>query len=66
MEAKTEAPLPVIGASPNAGGVFYAFGFSGHGFQLIPIVGAILTDLIVHGATSRQINAFSPKRLMQR
>lgn len=64
MEAKTRDLIPVIGPSPNAPGVFHAFGFSGHGFQLVPVVGAILCDLVVRGATSRQIAAFAPERLM--
>ena len=66
MEAKTEDHLPVIGASPNASGVFHAFGFSGHGFQLVPVVGAILADLVVHGGTNRPIAALSAERLMGR
>ncbi|UUZ73222.1 FAD-binding oxidoreductase [Polaromonas sp. P1(28)-8] len=66
MEAKTEDHLPVIGASPNASGAYHAFGFSGHGFQLVPVVGAILADLIVHGGTNRPIEGFSADRLMQR
>ncbi len=66
MEAKTEDHQPVIGASPNGNGVFHAFGFSGHGFQLVPVVGAILADLILHDRTSRPIEAFSAKRLMKR
>ncbi|NTE89368.1 NAD(P)/FAD-dependent oxidoreductase [Agrobacterium rubi] len=65
MEAKTEDYLPVIGASPGAQGVYHAFGFSGHGFQLVPVVGAILADLIVYGGTNRQIEAFAPSRLMK-
>ncbi|MCT7667449.1 NAD(P)/FAD-dependent oxidoreductase [Shinella kummerowiae] len=65
MEAKTEDHQPVIGASPNGNGVFHAFGFSGHGFQLVPVVGAILADLILHGRTGRSIEAFSAKRLMK-
>jgi len=64
IEAKTRDLLPVIGASPNAPGLFHVFGFSGHGFQLVPIVGAILSDLIVEGGTQRQIAAFAPERLM--
>ena len=65
MEAKTDDYLPVIGASPNASGVYHAFGFSGHGFQLVPVVGAILADLIVRGGTNRLIEGFSADRLMQ-
>ncbi|HEV2675144.1 MAG TPA: FAD-dependent oxidoreductase [Aliidongia sp.] len=64
IEAKTRDLLPVIGASPNQPGLFHAFGFSGHGFQLVPVVGAILSDLIVEGGTQRQIAGFMPERLM--
>lgn len=65
IEAQTRDHLPVIGASPNAAGLFHAFGFSGHGFQLVPVVGAILTDLVTQGTTGRDIAAFTPRRLMQ-
>lgn len=65
MEAKTEDNLPVIGASPTLNGAYYAFGFSGHGFQLVPVVGAILADLIVHGSTNRRIEGLSAARLMR-
>jgi glycine/D-amino acid oxidase-like deaminating enzyme len=64
IEAKTRDLLPVIGASPNMPGLFHVFGFSGHGFQLVPVVGAILCDLIVEGGTRRQIAPFAPARLM--
>jgi sarcosine oxidase, subunit beta len=66
MEAKTDDLIPVIGLSPNASGVVHAFGFSGHGFQLVPVVGAIICDLLVHGRTERQITAFAAERLMTR
>jgi sarcosine oxidase, subunit beta len=65
IEAQTVDRLPVIGASPNAPGLFHAFGFSGHGFQLVPIVGAILPELVTEGATRRDIAAFAPQRLMR-
>ena len=55
----------MIGSSPNAPGLFHAFGFSGHGFQLVPIVGTILAELVVEGVTRRDIAAFAPERLMQ-
>ena len=66
IEAKTDDLLPVIGASPNASGCYHAFGFSGHGFQLVPVVGAILADLIVRGATHRLIDGLGAERLMHR
>ena len=64
LEAKTADMLPVVGAAVNAPGVFHAFGYSGHGFELVPVVGAALTDLIVHGATRRSIGALNARRLM--
>lgn len=65
LEAKTSDMLPIVDASPNAPGVFHAFGFSGHGFQLVPIVGAAVADLIVHGKTSLPISHLSARRLME-
>ncbi len=64
MEAKTKDLLPVIGPSPNAPGVFHAFGFSGHGFQLVPVVGSVIADLVTRGGTQRHVSPFSAERLM--
>ncbi len=66
MEAMTPDHLPIIGPSANAVGIYHSFGYSGHGFQLVPVLGAILTDLIVHGGTNRVIEPFSVKRLIGR
>lgn len=63
IEAKTADLLPVIGPSTRAPGLVHAFGFSGHGFALVPVVGTILCVLLVHGRTSRQIAAFAGDRL---
>jgi sarcosine oxidase subunit beta len=54
--------LPVIGPSQTTPGLFHAFGFSGHGFQLGPVMGAVLTELILDGATSTPIAAFDIRR----
>lgn len=66
MEAKTDDLIPVIGPSPNAPSVVHSFGFSGHGFQLVPVVGAIVCDLLMRGRTERSIAAFAAERLMAR
>jgi len=50
--------IPVIGPSRNAPQAFHAFGFSGHGFQLSPIIGQILSELIIQGRSSLPIEAF--------
>ena len=65
IEAQTRDRLPVIGASPRVAGLVHAFGFSGHGFQLVPVVGSILAELVVEGRTRREIVPFAPQRLMQ-
>ncbi len=53
--------IPVIGPG-RAAGVFHGFGFSAHGFQLGPIGGKILSDLVIDGQTDLPIDAFSIDR----
>jgi sarcosine oxidase subunit beta len=50
--------IPVIGPSRTTPGLFHAFGFSGHGFQLGPVMGAVLSELILDGSTPTPIAAF--------
>lgn len=50
--------LPVLGPSATTPGLFHAFGFCGHGFQLAPGVGAVLAELALDGATATPIDAF--------
>ncbi|USX56512.1 N-methyl-L-tryptophan oxidase [Lentzea sp. HUAS12] len=45
------------------GGVTVACGFSGHGFKFVPVVGEILADLTIDGATRHPIALFDPARL---
>lgn len=54
--------LPVIGWSKTTPGFFHAFGFSGHGFQLAPGVGAVVADFIVDGSSETPIESFSIER----
>jgi sarcosine oxidase subunit beta len=53
--------IPVIGPSANEG-AFHAFGFSAHGFQLGPIGGKILSELILEGHSSLSIDSFKIDR----
>ena len=46
----------------GASGLFHAFGFSGHGYQLAPGVGAVMADLIADGRSDKPIDAFSIRR----
>ena len=50
--------IPVIGPSAREENAYHAFGFSAHGFQLGPITGRILTDLVVEGRTGLPIEPF--------
>ena len=54
--------LPVVGESGTTPGLFHAFGFCGHGFQVGPGVAAVLVDLIVDGRTDTPIDLFSINR----
>lgn len=65
IEAKTADLLPVIDRSAIHDGFWHAFGFSGHGFELIPAVGAIMADLVTTGRTERLIAPFAVTRLQQ-
>ena len=62
IESRLPDDLPVIGPSATEPGLFHAFGFAGHGFQLGPIVGAILAALATEGATDLPIAPFSITR----
>jgi sarcosine oxidase subunit beta len=42
---------PVMGPSATTSGLYYAFGFSGAGFQIGPGVGETMAEVIAKGAT---------------
>ena len=52
----------VIGVHPEHPAVSIACGFSGHGFKFAAVVGEILADLAIEGATRHPIGMFSPLR----
>ncbi|AFM17837.1 glycine/D-amino acid oxidase, deaminating [Mycolicibacterium chubuense NBB4] len=54
----------VIARHPDSAHVTVACGFSGHGFKFVPVVGEILADLAVSGATAHPISLFDPRRLV--
>jgi len=62
IEARMPDDIPVIGPSSTQPGAFHAFGFSAHGFELAPIVGRILAELITTGRTDLPIAPFSITR----
>ena len=62
IEGMSPDGLPVIGPSPNATGAFHAFAFCSHGFLLGPIVGRLISELVLDGRSSLPLQAFAPER----
>ncbi len=63
IEGRMPDGLPVVGPSPTVEGLFHAFGFSGHGFQLGPAVGAVLAELCLDGHSPTSISGLAMNRL---
>lgn len=64
VEAFMPDNIPVIGPSTTVANAYHAFGFSAHGFQLSPVVGRILSQLIVDGRSALPIEPFHIGRLL--
>lgn len=62
IEAETPDGIPIIGFSNAVPGLVHVSGFSGHGFQLGPICGRAIADLVANGSTELPIGAFSVNR----
>lgn len=54
--------VPIIGPVPGYEGLTVAAGFSGHGFALSPITGQLVAELVLDGAPSIPLDAFSAER----
>ncbi len=54
--------IPVISASQTTKNAFHAFGFSAHGFQLSPVIGRIMSQLILDGRSELLIEPFNIDR----
>lgn len=52
----------IFGEVDEVMGLILACGFSGHGFALTPIIGQLLCELVVQGATTLPVNAFRLNR----
>lgn len=62
VESYLPDDIPIIGASAKVPGLYYAFGFCGHGFQLGPGVGDVMAELIDTGKTITPIEPFAMAR----
>jgi sarcosine oxidase subunit beta len=54
--------IPVIGFSATTPKLVHAFGFSGHGFQLGPLVGQVIAELITNGESTSPLAPFAIER----
>lgn len=62
IEGYMEDGRSVMGPSARVPGLYYAFGFSGEGFQLGPGVGDVMAELIHTGRTSTPIEHYHISR----
>jgi sarcosine oxidase, subunit beta len=62
ISGRTMDELPILGFMEHPKGLCNACGFSGHGFALGPIIGKLITELIVQGKPSLTIDKFSITR----
>lgn len=53
---------PFLGPLEEVEGLWCACGFSGHGFQMAPAVGHLMTQLILEGRSDLDLSPFSPRR----
>lgn len=58
IEGYMQDSEPAMGPSARVPGLYYAFGFSGEGFQLGPGVGEVMAELIHTGATTTPIEHY--------
>jgi sarcosine oxidase subunit beta len=54
--------IPVLGFSATTPNLVHAFGFSGHGFQLGPVVGEIIAELVTQGRSASPLAPFAIER----
>lgn len=57
---------PVIGSSGTQPGLLHGFGFCGAGFQIGPAAGEALAELVLHGRSNIDLDAFSIARFTPR
>jgi sarcosine oxidase subunit beta len=62
IDGKLPDLIPVIGWSATTPNLIHAFGFSGHGFQLGPVVGEIIAELVTQGRSASPLAPFAIDR----
>jgi glycine/D-amino acid oxidase-like deaminating enzyme len=61
----TPDAIPVLGTVDEVKGFIFATGFSGHGFAMGPIVGKLMSELIVDGQPSIDVGDLSYRRFAE-
>ena len=57
---------PILDRSQAVDGLYWAVGFSGHGFKLSPVVGRMVAELVMHGESKdHPIRDFRASRFME-
>jgi sarcosine oxidase subunit beta len=62
LEARTSDDLAIVGLSPSAPGLMHLFGFSGHGFQLVPALGVVAAELLLDGRSRLDVSGLALQR----
>lgn len=64
IEGIMDDKLPVIDASQKVPGLFHVCGFSAHGFQLAPMIGRLVSQLVTGKTPELSLKAFSLNRFI--
>jgi sarcosine oxidase subunit beta len=62
LEGDSFDGVPLIGPAHGVEGLYLALGFSGHGFQISPAVGAAVAEAVQNGTTPEALRELSPSR----
>jgi glycine oxidase len=62
LRPRTEDGHPVLGASEEVRGLYYATGHYRNGILLAPLTGKLIAELIVDGEASPLLEPFTPER----
>ncbi|MEM9224489.1 MAG: FAD-dependent oxidoreductase [Pseudomonadota bacterium] len=65
IEGMVADGLPVVSPSQTTPGLIHAFGFSGHGYALSPVIGRVICEIVNEMEPSVPIAAFDIERFAQ-